>query len=249
MPQRIKSMLRALPRRSPRRLRPVPSWSPSLRLRGHPSSYTATACTNAGMSNGCVTVPNYTSGSPLSGLTPGSSYFVQITAIGPTGYVNNNSAVSLSPTLATVQLAAPTNVTAAYGTAGAGSLAVNFTASGIVSPTQTYTVNICATNAMSGCVTPVNTNYTSGANITGLVYTPGSVGNTYYVDVIANASPGYLVSPASNQANHADVSQYGQPSQPVVAASARNGDITVDLTRHRDRLQLITPRWLLRPTR
>jgi hypothetical protein len=192
-----------------------------------PTSYTATACTNAGMNTGCVGPQAVTSGAQLSGLTQGTSYYIRITAVAPTGYVNNNSAVSSAATLATVQLAAPTGVSATYGTAGAGSLQVNFTPSGIVSPTQTYTVNVCTTNTMTGCVTPVNTNYTSGANITGLNYTPGTVGTTYYVDVIANGSTGYLVSPTSSQANHADVSQFGQPSQPVVAASARNGDITV----------------------
>jgi hypothetical protein len=164
----------------------------------------------------------------LSGLTQGVNYYVQITAVGPTGYANSTSGVSATSTMATVQLAAPTNVTAGYGT-GVGSLSVTFKASGTVAPGQTYTLNVCTTAAMTGCIAPV-TNYTSGANITGLTYTPGSVGTIYYVEVIANGSTGYLVSPSSNQSNHADVSQYGQPSQPTVAASARNGDITVSFT-------------------
>ena len=48
-----------------------------------PASYTATACTNAGMTTGCVTQAGYTSGAQLTGLTQGTAYYVQITANGP----------------------------------------------------------------------------------------------------------------------------------------------------------------------
>ena len=58
-----------------------------------PASYSATACTNAAMTTGCVTQAGYTSGAQLTGLVGGTSYFVQITAVPPAGYVANASSV------------------------------------------------------------------------------------------------------------------------------------------------------------
>ena len=46
------------------------------RRASRPASYTAIACTNAGMTTGCVTQTNYTSGAQLTGLTQGTSYYV-----------------------------------------------------------------------------------------------------------------------------------------------------------------------------
>jgi len=194
-----------------------------------PSSYTAVACTNIGMNNpGCVTANNYTSGAPFGGLTPGTQYYVQITAVGPTGYANDNSAVSTSSTVASVQLAAPTNVTGGYGTT-AGSLSVNFSAPNPAAPGQTYTVKACTNTQMNaGCVSSANFN--SGSQFSGLPFTPGTVGTTYYIQVTANGSPGYFVSPTSSQANHAEESQYNPPGTPTVATSTRNGDISVSFS-------------------
>ena len=177
-----------------------------------PTSFTAVACTDAGMSVGCITVTNYASGAQLSGLTPGTTYYVEIIAVSSTpGYASATSAVS--STSATVQLMAPINIVAAYGTVK-GSVSVTFSPSGTVAPGQKYSVNVCTTVTMTGCVTPINTNYTSGANITGL--TPGT---TYYVEVTANASTGYLVSPPSMQANNAAANQVNAPGTPTAVPS------------------------------
>jgi hypothetical protein len=192
-----------------------------------PFSYNAAACTNAGMTSGCVYANNYTSGSQFTGLVVGTRYYVQITAVAPTGYVNNNSVVS-SSILVTFQLAAPTNVTAGYGTV-AGSLSVAFTAPANVAPGQTYTVKACTNAAMSNnCVN--NGNFTSGTDFTGLNFVTGNAGITYWVQVTANASGGYFVSPASATASHVDTSQIGAPGNPTATASGTVGAIVVTFT-------------------
>jgi predicted secreted protein len=187
-----------------------------------PASYSVEACTNAGMSTGCVTQNGYTSGAQITGLTQGSSYYVQITANPPTGYVSNLSNVSASSALATTQLAVPSTPTLAYG-ASAGSINVTSTSSN-AAVGQTYTVEACTNAAMStGCVT--NSTFTSGNDLTGLAYVVGSAGGTYYVEVTANASTGYLASTISGQASHADTSQIGVPGTPTVASSGTAGNI------------------------
>ena len=190
-----------------------------------PSSFTGTACTDAGMTAGCVVVTNYTSGAQLNGLTPGTNYFVTVTAVASSaGYVSTSTTVS-SATLATVQLGAPTSVNVGFGTA-AGSVAVTFAPPGTVAAGQSYTVKACTNTAMSaGCV--ANANYSSGADLTGLAYVAGSAGATYYVQVTANASTGYLVSPISTQVSHADTSQVGAPGAPTATSGARRSGAIV----------------------
>ena len=193
-----------------------------------PSSFTATVCTNAAMTSGCITVTNYTSGSQLSGLTAGSSYYVTITAVSTTaGYASATTAVS-SATMATVQLTTPAGVSATYGTQ-AGSISVLFTPPNPAATGQTYTVTACTNVTMtSGCVT--NASYTEGANLTGLKYTVGSAGTTYFVVVTANPSSGYLVSPVSSQVSQADTSQLAAPTGLSAGYGTQVGSITVSFT-------------------
>lgn len=194
-----------------------------------PSSFTATACTDAGMTQGCVVATNFASGAQLGGLSPGTGYYVQITAISSTtGYASANSPVSV-PANTTVQLAAPTNVTAGYGSV-AGSLSVTFTPPAVVATGQTYSVNACTNVGMTtGCVGSAN--YTSGADLTGLAYTAGSAGTTYFVDVTANGSSGYLVSPVSMQSSNAATSQVKTPTGLTTASStSQAGALTASFT-------------------
>ncbi len=183
-----------------------------------PSSYTAKACTNAAMTTGCVTQTTYTSGTQLTGLTPGTSYYVQITAVPGAGQTPATSATSAASALATVQLNAPTGLTLNYGSV-AGSITITYTGSSNAPGGQTYTATACTNAAMTtGCVT--NANYASGANLTGLAYAQGSAGTSYYVTVTANASSGYLVSAASAVAGpQAATSQLGVPGTPTVTSS------------------------------
>ena len=142
-------------------------------------TYTATACTNAGMTTGCVTQANYTSGAQLTGLTSGTSYWVTITAVASSGYLAATTARSARPS-PRCSSTAPTGVSLAYGTV-AGSIAVTYTGSSNAPGGQTYTVKACTNAGMtSGCVT--NANLASGANLTGLAYVQGSAGTALLRD-------------------------------------------------------------------
>jgi hypothetical protein len=139
-----------------------------------------------------------------------------MTAIAPTGYLNNTSGVS-SSVLVTFRLAAPTGVIVGYGTV-AGSVSVTFTPPATVAPGQTYTAKACMNAAMTtNCVS--DPTFTSGGDLTGLTFVTGNAGGNYWVQVTANASPGYLVSPASSTANHAETSKVATPGTPTAATS------------------------------
>jgi trimeric autotransporter adhesin len=185
-----------------------------------PSSYTATVCTTSGMGCG-VTYPVAASGTQIASLTPGTKYYVTVTSNPPTGYVSATSTPAASGS-ATIQLAAPTGVTLSQGTTG-GSLTVTFTAPNPAASGQTYTATVCTTSAMGcGVTDPV----TSGGQITGL--TPGT---KYYVTVSANASSGYLVSPASTvSAGLVATTQLVAPTGVTLSYGNTAGSIGVSFT-------------------
>lgn len=159
-----------------------------------PSSqgYTVNACTDKAMSAACVSQPGYVSGNQFTGLTPGASYYVTVTAVASSGYLASTSTVTPTATEATVQLTTPVITTTSTGV-GSGKIIVNFTGSGNGPANQTYTLIACTNTQMNaGCVT--NTSYKSGANQGGLAHA-----TTYYVTITANASSGYLASSPSAQ--------------------------------------------------
>ena len=181
-------------------------------------TYNAVACTDSQMSLNCVNQSNYTSGSQFTGLTPGTAYYVQVIANASTGYLAATSPPS-RPALATVQLASPSGVILNYGTV-AGSVGVAFTGSSNAPVGQVYAVEECAD---SGMTTNCNSvwPFTSGANFTGLSYTAGQAGSTYYYfAVTALASTGYLVSPATTPASsHYATSKVNVPTGFTAASS------------------------------
>jgi hypothetical protein len=79
----------------------------------------------------------------------------------------------------------------------------------------------------SGCVT--NGSYVLGTDLTGLNPVVGTAGSTYYAEITANASPGYLVSPTSVQASGVETSQIGAPSNLTVTSTTR-GEAMVKFT-------------------
>jgi hypothetical protein len=182
-----------------------------------PASYTVTVCTNAAMTSGCTSVASYTSGGQVPGLTQGTAYYAQVAAVPPAGYLASTSTVSASSAIATTQLAAPTGVSLAYGTA-AGSIKVTFTGSSNAPSGQTYTATACTNAAMTtGCVA-IGT-FSSGSNLTGLAYVAGSPGTAYYVTVTANASAGYLAATTPAAGPQAATSQLATPGTPTVSSS------------------------------
>jgi hypothetical protein len=192
-----------------------------------PSSFTAVACP-VGTTTGCVTVNNYTAGAPITGLTPGTNYTVQITAVTTaTGFVSATTGPS-PQAVATVQLATPSGVTLAYGLS-AGALSVSFTPPTMIAANQTYTVEACTNAGMTqGCVT--NPTFASGSSLTNLPFIAGQVGATYWVEVSANPSSGYLASPASTPISQAETSQLLAPSGVTLGYGPSAGSLSVSFT-------------------
>ena len=152
----------------------------------------------------------------ITGLAAGTSYYVQITAVGPTGYASQATAISAA-TLATPQISAVGTPTLGNGTSTtSGSLTVTFGAPTTKASGQTYTALACTNAAMNtGCVGPATV--TSGAQITGL-----TAGTGYYVTVTAVASTGWLASTSSVSAIATATEQLNTPGTPTVTASGSN---------------------------
>ena len=152
-------------------------------------TYSALACTDPGMSAYCVGPTPITSGAQITGLTnaqgsPGTNYYVTVTAVASTGYLASTSIVA-GQQAATSQVNAPTGVTVASSTTTAGAITATFTASSGTAPSS-YTALACTDPGMSAyCVGP--TSITSGSQITGLVS-----GTPYYVTITANPPTGYV---------------------------------------------------------
>lgn len=188
------------------------------------SSYTQNVCTDAAMTQNCVTSTVTLPGGQLGNLNPGTNYYLTITANSSTsGIVSATSAV-YGPVLATVQLTTPTNVTVNYGVT-AGSVSISAGSSGGPA-NQTYTAKGCP--PVGACTT--NSNYTLGSDfVVATNPVPGAAGVTYVVQITANASPGYLASPTSNQVSHADTGIVGAANNFTVTAPG-TGTIKIAFT-------------------
>jgi hypothetical protein len=187
------------------------------------TSYTAAACTTSG--NGCGTAVAITTGGQLTGLTPGTPYYVQVTAVASTGYVSSAVNASTS-TVATKQLNSPTINSVTSGTSTtSGSLTVNFTApNNGPGSGQTYTAEACTGTNLSGTCSSVQA-ITSGGLVTGL--TPGT---SYYVTVNAVASSGYLASTTTTAGTTMATQQLNAPTAVSVATGTARGDVIVSFT-------------------
>ncbi len=92
---------------------------------------------------------------------------------------------------------------------------VIFTAPSNAAMSQGYAAVAC-TGSGTGCGAAQS--ITSGGLITGLNYTQGAAGSTYYVQVTATASTGYLAATSSPSGHQAATSQVKPPT--VVGATA-----------------------------
>ncbi|HVB70872.1 MAG TPA: fibronectin type III domain-containing protein [Acidimicrobiales bacterium] len=148
--------------------------------------FTAAACTDSGMTANCVAASGFTSGQDLTGLTPGTSYYVTVRADAYDGFIASTSLPFSPPVMATIGLHPPTNVSATASATTGGVLYVTYTGSTNAPSGQTYTATACTNAGMtSNCVSQGN--FGSGGPLTGLI-----AGSTYYATVRADASQGYL---------------------------------------------------------
>lgn len=153
-------------------------------------TYTANACTDSGMSANCVSVGAFTSGSAITGLAPGTPYYVEVTANpnSSAGYPGATSIPFSPPVASTEQLYAPSVTNVSSSSIQSGALVVTYSPSSNAPSGQTYTVTGCTDQNMTqGCVSQAD--YASSGQFTGL-----SSGTSYYVTITANASTGYLAS-------------------------------------------------------
>jgi type II secretory pathway pseudopilin PulG len=171
------------------------------------SSYTQNVCTDAAMTQNCVMSTVTLPGGQVGNLTPGTNYYLTITANSSTSGIASATSAVYGPVVATVQLTTPTNVTVGYGVT-AGSVSVTAGTSNGPS-NQTYTAKGCTNALMTlGCTT--NATYTLGTDfVVATNPATGAAGVVYYVQLTANASPGYLASTTSTQASHADTGIIG----------------------------------------
>jgi hypothetical protein len=128
--------------------------------------------------------------------------------------------------MATVQLGAPSSVTASSSQLQTGALVVTFGNAAGAPAGQSYTVEGCTNSAMTtGCVS--QTSYTSGSQFTGL-----ASGTSYYATVTAVASNGYLASTSSPTPTSTEATT--QFSQPVISSvttpSGNSGKIVVNFS-------------------
>ncbi len=80
----------------------------------------------------------------------------------------------------------------------------------------------------TGCVNPVDTTYVPGTDLTGIPYTVGVAGGTYFVTLTVNSSTGYLGSSTpSASMSHADTSKVGVPGTPTGANGLTTGSLTL----------------------
>ena len=189
--------------------------------------YLAEACTNSSMTTGCVTRSAFASGSTITGLAPGTEFFVTVTAKGTPGYLTATSAVA-GPARATVQLARPGVPVLGFGTR-AGSISARFIPSTNAPKSTTYSAKVCANAAMTAhCV--LIARVVPGSQLSGLAYRAGSPGARFFVVLRANGSAGFLASANSAESGHADTSALRAPI--ISAASSPSpGKIRVVISR------------------
>lgn len=185
-------------------------------------TFTVTGCTNSSMLANCVSASNFTTGAQLTGLTPGTYYYVDVTAASD----GVSSFAYTPPVMATVQLGTASSVSVSSSQTQTGALTVTFTGPANAPSGQAYSVTGCTNSAMtSGCVT--QSSYTSGSQFTGL-----TSGMSYYVTVTALASntptTGYLASTSSPTAKSTEATT--QLSQPVITNVAGNGSGKIKVT-------------------
>lgn len=196
-------------------------------------AYSVKVCTDAAMSANCVTKSNFASGTDVTGLLPGSSYYAQVTAAASQNFLGSTSPPG-GPGMASVLLQAPPAPTLADGTT-AGTLIVTYSTSPNA-PTngETYTLKACTNQQMtSACLTP-NTNFPFGGTLT-VPFTPGSAGTPYFVTITPNASTGYLVTVASTSPPSAGLAALSSIKPPTAVSATPSastaGAIMVSFTK------------------
>jgi hypothetical protein len=177
------------------------------------------------MTGTCFTQTSYTSGSQFTGLTQGTNYYVQITAVGASGYASTNSSIS-SATLATTQLNPPAPVLIAGSGTSYASLLITGSGTNNGPGSQGYTYQVC-TGSGTGCLAAQTVTASPQVISTTTGSTALTAGTTYYVQVTATASTGYLASTPAQAGSAVATLQLGTPT---AISATTNGTNALNVT-------------------
>jgi hypothetical protein len=154
--------------------------------------YTEQVCSDSAMTLNCT--PTQSAGSPVGGLTVGSSYYVQVVAVASTGYLSAISTPAFGPTKITVQLNPPTGVTVQPG-GPSGSVKVNFTGS---TNATSYNCTVYSNSNLSNASQVASGPCLPGNGNNGTPFSTGLASNTtVWVTATASGNNGYLTSAPS----------------------------------------------------
>jgi hypothetical protein len=149
--------------------------------------YSVTACTDQAMSQNCVTIPSFTSGSTITGVTLGAGYYVTVAVVSQPGWLGASSAPYGPTTVAPATV--PGTPSGATAVAAQAQVTVSWLAPATSggSPITSYTVTsspggfTCTTAALTCVVTGLTngTSYTFTVTATNTVGTgPASAPST-----------------------------------------------------------------------
>lgn len=187
-------------------------------------TYTGVACTDSGMTQGCVSVTGFSpspSQNTIPGLVQGTSYYVEVKAIKSTGVPDGSTSPYSPPVPASVQLTAPVITNVASSAIQSGTIVVYFSPSSNAPSTQTYTATACTdSQMMTACKT--QSSYQSGQQFGGL-----NAGSAYYVQVLATASTGYLAAQSAVYSPPTMATIQLSPPTITSVSPANTGQLTV----------------------
>ncbi|HVB70876.1 MAG TPA: fibronectin type III domain-containing protein [Acidimicrobiales bacterium] len=186
-------------------------------------TYTVTGCTNSAMTANCSSQAIASGGGTFTGLTPGTAYYVTVSADPNGNYTGTTSLIYSPPVIATRQLAAPSGVSAAGSSTQVGAIEVSFTAPSNAPGGQTYVLTVCTDLAMSmSC-------QSEPAVPSGTVFGSLTAGTKYYATVTAVASTGYLAATSAVAGPAMAAIQLAAPTKVSVNPGA-SGDVIVTFT-------------------
>ena len=180
-------------------------------------TYDLRVCSSATLTTGCASRAGQKSGGSVSGLTPGTPYWAQLTASAGAGFYTAVSEV-VGPSLATSQLAAPRLRTVRPSATRRGAVVVTFGAQHALS-SGGFEAIACANRKMTARCRRYP-KVSSGSLLAGLAQ-----GATYHVVVVALGSPGYLAASSKESVAVRATVQLGSPT--ISRAALARGVLTV----------------------
>jgi type II secretory pathway pseudopilin PulG len=185
-------------------------------------TYTVSGCTDSAMTKNCSSQAIAKGGGALTGLTP-AAYYVTVSADPNGNYTGTTSLIFSPPVKATVQLGAPSGVTAVGSSTQVGAIVVSFTAPSNAPSGQTYLLTVCSNQGMSlSC-------QSEAAVPSGSVVANLTAGSRYWATVTAVLSTGYLAATSAAAGPAVAAIPLAAPTN-VSVKPGSTGDVIVTFT-------------------